>query len=688
MTPVSRVWYAASDGRSDKGGATMSISARDPPKQSPGAAARMSRVTTISGQRALLILLLATELLYLPSLHADFVNFDDPEYVTANPDVRRPVLSTIFNIGHLKGWDWTPTVTLSHVLEYRLFGLRPVGYHLTNMLLHGISIVLVYLLWVQCGVGPVECLATALVFACHPLQVESVAWIAARKNLLAAVFGLAFVRAFLAAKPLLGTTLLLLALGSKGTAVVFPCWAAVAVFLGFGKWSRRQALPWLILFLALAVPRAMITAVAQAPVIMSNRVARMSLLQRMAVMGPVFATQVRQFFLPYGLCLVYSPGSPSWVSARVLLSWEAVALLLILLVWWARRERHVMLAACWVGLAMLPTAQIVPAPLSQADRYAHLALVGAALLGVKLLRPLERVRWWLPGMVLGLWCGTVFVPLTHARLAVWQDSATLGEDTANHETQSGVGWNILGNYHVERGETDLAEAAWRRALEPNPDYSQPHYNLALLLLTQGRLAEAEVEAETFLRVDKARAADGDCLLGSILLAQQRSRDSLPYFDRALQRSPEMSAARYGRAVAHLRLGQLDAAADDLQALIEPGNEDPNLMAMLAAVRLRQGHAPEALDLARQATARDPRSGVAWDAVGQALLASGDVDGAEAALRTGIAATPNLADLHYHLAQLHESRGEHEAARTAAAEAIALLQSTPPDWDSDARRLAQ
>ena len=291
-------------------------------------------------------------------------------------------------------------------------------------------------------------------------------------------------------------------------------------------------------------------------------------------------------------------------------------------------------------------------------------------------------------MAVGVWCGTVLVPLTHARLAVWQDGATLGEDTARHETRSGVGWNILGNYYVERGETDLAEAAWRRALERKPDYGDVHYNLALLLLTQGRLAEAETEAETFARLDKTRAADGDGLLGTILLAQQRPRDSLPYFDRALQRSPEMSVARYWRAVAHLRLGQLDAAADDLQALIEPDNEDPNMMAMLAAVRLKQGHAPEALDLARRATARDPRSGDAWDAVGQALLASGDVDGAEAALRTGISATPNLADLHYHLAQIHESRGDHEAARTAAAEAIALLRSTPPDWDSDARRLAQ
>jgi tetratricopeptide (TPR) repeat protein len=642
----------------------------------------------ISSLRAVLILLLATELLYLPSLHAGFVNFDDPEYVTDNLDVRRPVLTTIFDTKHLTVWDWTPLVTLSHAFEYRLFGFRPVGYHLTNLLLHSISTVLVYLLWVQCGASPVESLAAALIFACHPLQVESVAWIASRKNLLAAVFGLAFVRAFLGAKPLLATTLLLLALGSKGTAVVFPCWAAVAVFLGFGKWSPRRALPWLILFLALAVPRAMITAAAQAPVIIRHDIAELSLLQRMAIMGPVFATQLRQFFLPYGLCLMYEPGSPSWDGARVFLSWGAVALLLLLLVWWARRERHVMLAACWVGLAMLPTAQIVPAPFFQADRYAHLALVGAALLGVKLLRPLERVRWWLPWVAVGVWCGTVFVPLTRARLAVWQDGATLGEDTARQQPRSRVGWDIQASYHLERGETGLAEAAWRHALEHNPDYDQAHYNLASLLLNQGRLAEAEVEAETFVRLDKTDAPNGDCLLGRILLAQQRPRDSLPYFDRALQRSPEMSAARYGRAVAHLRLGQLDAAADDLQALIEPGNEDPNLMAMLAAVRLRQGHAPEALDLARQATARDPRSGVAWDAVGQALLASGDVDGAEAALRTGIAATPDLADLHYHLAQVHESRGEHEAARTAAAEAIALLRSTPPDWDSDARWLAQ
>jgi len=635
--------------------------------------------------RGLLLVLLATALLYLPTLSADFVNFDDYDYVRDNPNVHHPELTRIFDLHTLTVWDWTPLVTLSHAAEYRLWGSDPRWYHATNLALHLGCTVFVYFLLVDLGVGTAVALLASLIFATHPLQVESVAWISARKNLLAALFGLGFCRAFLAGKPLYATLLLTLALGSKGTAIVFPAWVAAAAAFGFGAFSLSRAIPWLAVYGTLALGRGLLSAAVQAPVIVTRSAADMNLSQRMSVMGPVLATQLRQFFLPYDLSVRYFWSARPWLDPRVLLSWGVVICAVGACVWAARRSRSVAVCAAFAGIALLPTLNIVPAPEFQADRYVHLALVTGSVLGIALLRPFSRIHRWLPGIVLLLWWATVGVPATRARIAVWRNTETLWQDVLQRTPDDAFAWDSLGKYYLETGESDKAEPALRRALVLAPGYHDTRYNLALLLSHRGATAEAIADLRLVVGFQPS-FAEAQTLLGQLLATEGQTAEGLVHLNAALDVDPANARARYQRAQLYALQGRLDLAAQDFEALLPTTPASP-IFSGLAAVRLRQGRPAEAVELAQHATEKNAQQAEGWDVLGQALCAVGQLDAADAAVARGVAANPNAADLWYRLAKIRQQRGDVVGARAAAARALQLLPPVQPEWAEDARGLA-
>ena len=637
--------------------------------------------------RGLLLLLLATALLYLPALSAEFVGFDDYEYVKVNPDVRQPEVLRVFDLKHTTIADWTPVGTLSYALDYRLFGLDARAFHMTNLLLHLACLVLMYFLLRDLEVSASLALLATLVFAIHPLQVESVAWVSSRKNLLAALFGLAFCREFLAARPLSATLFLLLALGSKGTAVVFPLWAAVLWACRFGAMRRRQGAVWLVLFAALAAARALLSVTSQAVVIGPRDASAMTLSQRLTIIGRVLSTQLRQFFLPSDLSLYYSWTLGHWSEPRVLVSWAVVLGVVVAIIWLARRDVRIGVMGSFVILGLLPTLNIVPAPYFQADRYTHLALVGGSVLGVLLLWPLRGVHQRLPAVVLALWCALVAVPTTRARIAVWRNTEALWNDTLRSAPNISFFWNGLGMYYLEKGDTQKAEPALRRALELEPDLETARFNLALILANHGLPADGIRELNLLIS-SHPTSVRGQQLLGQLLGEQGDNEQAMLHLDTALRLDPTDKLARYHRARTLARLHRFDAAAQDFEELLHQSRAAV-LLSGLASVRLQQGRPADAVALARQATQGDPHQVEAWDTLGQGLAATGDVAGAESALRSGIDANAQAGELWYRLAQVRAARGDRDGAHEAAAQALQHLDNgAHPTWENDAQALVQ
>lgn len=631
------------------------------------------------------LVLLATALLYLPSLFAGFTNFDDDAYVYENPDVRAPNLGVILDPRHLTASDWTPVVTLTHSLEYRLFGLNPLPYHATNLILHLVCTALVYAFLRDLGVRAREATLAALIFGVHPLQVESIAWISARKNLLALAFGLGFTRLVLAGRSGPAALCLAAALGSKGTAVVFPFAAAAAVALRAGTPSLRIAPAWWGVFALAGLARALLSQSAQAAVI-ATRVPT-TLAERMANMGVVLPRQLRQFFYPFDLCAEYPMRVFHWNDPTVIAGWTLVVVTAGVVLHAGRRDAAVAAAGIWVGLGMLPTLNIWPAPFFQADRYTHIAMVGAAWLVVRALAPLRRFHPWLVSAVVTAWCLFVAAPIARARIAVWHDSQALWRDTVRQYPNFAFAWQMLAADAWKRNDLSTAETALRRSLALAPDQPDVQFNLASVLHRSGSAAAALGELHVLLARHPDHAA-GHRLLGVILLGQGDAAAALAAFDTSLRVQPDSPRTRLQRCRALLQVGRLRDADGELEQLVRRGGDSASVWALQSELRLRQGQPVVAAELARRTTQEAPELAEGWERLGEALLAVGDLNGAEAALARALVLAGDSADVHYQVARLAERRGDAAGARQAALRALQRLGTASRAWVTAAERLAE
>jgi tetratricopeptide (TPR) repeat protein len=631
------------------------------------------------------LLLLVTAAVHLPSLRGEFTNFDDDVYVTENPDVRRAQIASILDPRHYTASDWTPLVLLTHVVEHSGFGLNPLPYHATNWLLHIATTGLAYGLYRAVGVGLIPALLGGLLFGIHPLQVENVAWVASRKTLLAGLFGVGSV--LLALRGRLGWAFVafLAAALSKGTAVVVPLWIAAAFLLGFAsRRPGRSELAWLALFGLVAALRAGLSAGAQAEVVERTAVAGLD--GRLALMGPVLATQLRQLVLPLDLSPIYLwPGLSFW-DVRVWLGWGVVGAVTGSVLFLARREAHVALFGAFAGIGLLPTLNLWPAPFIQADRYLHLSLFGAAILLVRAVQPLGHLRAWAPAACVLAWCAVLGVPISIDQTRIWRTSETLWQEVIGRNPEFDDAYTNLGQHYLREGDRARARPALERALELRPEHFAARFNLALLHVHEGRGDQAETELRALVEAHPD-SAPAHGLLGRVL-AHRDPDTALRHLDRALTLDPHLAAARVGRAHLHARAGRWEQAATDYRQLLADGESAPGVLNDLAAVRLAQGRAAEAAPLARQAVRAAPGMAIAWDTLATALLELKRLDEAAQALEQGLAADPDLADLHYRRARLLELRNDPGGAREAARRSLLKLGSEPRDWRTDAQRLAR
>jgi tetratricopeptide (TPR) repeat protein len=535
------------------------------------------------------------------------------------------------------------------------------------------------------GVSVLPALLAGLVFGIHPLQVENVAWVASRKTLLAGFFGVASVG--LALRGRLGWAFgaFLVAAASKGTAVVVPLWIAAAFLLGF--WARRpgrRELAWLALFGVLAALRAVLSASAQEDVV--ERTAVAGLAGRLTIMGPVLATQLRQLVIPIDLGPIYPWPAMSLGNPVVWIGWGIVLLVALGVFFAARRSVHVALFGAFAGLGLLPTLNLWPAPFLQADRYLHLSMVGFALLLVRGVQPFARVAPWIPAVCVVTWWGLLAAPLTVSQTRVWRTSETLWGEVLRRDPEFADAYANLGEHLLRTGDPARARPPLRRALDLRPDHPAAGFNLALLDVREGNLDDAG-SLLARLAEDHPDNAPVHGLLGRVLSLRGQSNTALRHLNRALALDPALGAVRFERARIYARAGKWERAASDLESLVSRGQGAPEVLNDLAAIRLAQGRPSDALPLAREAVDAAPGFAAAWDTLGTALLSLQRLDEAEEELERGLAANPDLADLHYHLAQVYELRNDPDRARAAAQRALEKLGSAPRDWRADARRLA-
>ena len=552
------------------------------------------------------LLALATAVLYFRAGGFPFIdNYDDSLYVTNNPHVRGGLsLEGIrWALTGVCAGNWHPLTMLSHMADCTLFGVSPGGPHLVNVALHVANALLLF--WVLYlgtrDVGPSAFVAG--LFALHPLRVESVAWIAERKDVLSTLFLLLTVWAYfsfvrtrrardyarvaaafacgLMAKPMLVTLPLLL--------VLLDAWP-----LGRIAWSRApagpagritlaQSLKEKLPLLGLTVISIGLTLYAQheqgatAGTTLLPLGARVgnAIVSYVAYIGKMFVPTRLAFFYPHP---VHIPIATTVGALAVLLA--ATATLLAL----RRTVPYAFIGWLWYLVALVPVIGVIQVGSQEmADRYTYVPQMGLAMALAWTLRDLvarTRMPAWAP------WTGAAAILLalalvTSRQLEYWRSPAAL----FRHGIEATNGNFIAhGNYAVEllaAGKPDEAAAHFRKAVEINPSQSNAWCNLGIVLRQQQKFDEA---AEAL--AGGLRAAPGDPRLrynlGLVRSLQGRYPEAFDEFEAALRAAPESPETRisYSRALSNhgAKLGQEGRYAEAIKyfehaARVDPSNAD-------------------------------------------------------------------------------------------------------------------
>lgn len=598
----------------------------------------MRRDTTI-----LILLLGLTLAVYWPVGGHDFILYDDTAYVTENPHVRAGLTpaSVAWAFTSPDQPNWHPLTWLSHMLDVRLFGLNPAGHHATSLALHLASTLVLFLLLRRMTGARWRSALVAALFALHPLHVESVAWVAERKDVLSAFLGLLALLAWTGwiARParlryglaLLGFAAALMA---KPMLVTLPFLLLLLDWWPFGRWSpgagvagpapRRAAavpepagagpLPLKALviekwpFFGLAAAASLTTILFQQR---AGAMAAAGHFPAWARVGNAFVSYVTYLIKtvwPSRLAVLYPHPGAALAPLRAA---GAAALLLGLTaaVWRGSRERP-WLAVGWLWfLGMLvPVVGFVPVGLQAwADRYSYLPLIGIFIIvawgAADLARRSSMTRW-----VAGLAAGLALVgcaAATRIQLGWWRDSVTLFSRTLAVTRDNAVIENNLGLVLGRMGKTDEAMANLRAALRIWPDYEEAHNNLGNALADRGRWSEAIAEYAETLRLDPRRVQTLNNW-GTVLLEQGRFAEAADRFRQALSRQPDHPAARCNLGLALESAGRLDEALAEYREVVRRTPGYAPAWTSLGIALTKQGRPAEAIEAFRRALELNPR----------------------------------------------------------------------------------
>ena len=687
-------------------------------------------------------LVLATCVTFWPALRCDFINYDDPDYVTANSLVQRGLTARgvvwAFTTNHVANWH--PLTWLSHMLDCQLFGVNPAAHHAVNLLLHAASVVLLFVLLIRTtGAAWRSAIATAL-FALHPLRVESVAWVAERKDTLAALFWLLTVWAYVryveerkSSRFALVLASFALGLMAKPMLVTLPfalllldCWplkrnASVVSITNGGRLAGllRQWRPLLIekwpLF-ALALVSSLVTFLAQKS---GGTVASVTQLSLGARFGNAVISYVRylgKLIWPTDLAVIY-PYPAAWLGWQIGAAIGVLAAISALAWLTAKRRPYLLVGWLWFLGTLVPVIGLVQVGRQAiADRYTYIPMIG---LGVMLVWGaadlLARVRRGeLVGGVLAALALTGCALATRQQLSYWKDGCTLFTHTLAVTKDNALAQNNLGTALAALGRRDEAllhyaeavllqpadpvmrnnfgaalakagriEAAMEQygaALQAKPGFDEAHNNLGAALVAQGRLDEAILQFRQALaaRPDYAEAHNN---LGGVLAMQQKHAEAVEHYAAAIRLSPDAASGHLNYALSLEKLGRADDALNQFSEAFRLDPRSTEAAYNLGRFLVQHSRFEDAIIPLSEAIRTRPEHARAQFYLGLAQISAGRTGGGIAHLREAVRLRPDwpeaLNALAWQLAiSNHVQPGDAEEAVHLAEKAVSLAGGQP------------
>lgn len=606
----------------------------------------------------------------------DFVDYDDGDYVTANPHVQAGLswegVKWAFTTGHASNWH--PLTWLSHQLDVSLFGLKAGGHHLMSLLIHCANAVLVFLVLRMLTGAYWPSLFVAALFALHPLRVESVAWVSERKDVLSAFFGLwvlicyaRYVRASMAqdsksrmwyglalaafvigllCKPMLVTLPLLLLLLDY-----WPLGRASATAVGLSRvgnqpspctitlWRRLwiEKLP--LLFCCLI--SSAITFLVQRKGGAVSPVEGLSISARIANAFVSYVRYLKKIFWPDDLSVLY-PHPGHWPAWQV---WAAVALILIISAaafTLRRRMPFIFVGWFWFAGMLVPVIGLVQVGIqSMADRYTYLPSVG--LLVALVWMPVHAVRSHARLRLLMAAAGCLIVAAcvfaTYFQVRIWRNSETLFGHAVQVTKNNYLAYNNLGFYFSKQGRRTEAMENFRASIRINPNYADAQNNL-----------------------------------GHALAGERKFIEAMEHYRAGLRSSPENVEIHNNLGNALAELGDVDGAMAEYAVVLQRKPDHADAHNNLGIALAMKGRLPEAIEHFQQALKLKP--GSAHGNLGNAFAAQRKWDAALKHYREALTYSPNDAQTHNNLGNVLAELGLLEEAVTNYTQALRLKAENP------------
>jgi Flp pilus assembly protein TadD len=615
-----------------------------------------------------LLLMLMTILAYQPVWHAGFI-WDDDVYVTGNP-----MLHSIRGLAQI--WcdptataQYYPLVHTSFWMEYHLWGLNPLGYHVVNVLLHILAAILLWRVLVRLQ-APGAWLAAGI-FALHPVAAESVAWVTERKNVLSTVFYFAAALAYWRwNNPLAegGTTgrniwrwyffafvMFLFALLSKTVTCSLPAALLLVIWWKRGRVAMRDIRP-LLPFFGMGAGLGLVTAwLERTQVGAQGPEWAFSFSDRWLIAGRALWFYAGKLCWPTDLMFIY----PRWqINAGEWWQWifPAAALMVVVALWCLRGRigRGPLVAVLFFGGTLFPAlgfTNVYPMRYSfVADHFQYLASAGlmalAAAALVKILRPISFMAILLP---------TGLAVLTWKQSHIYSDQTTLWQDTLAKNPTCWMAHVNLGSTLIHQGQTDRAIGQCQQAINLKPDDAEAHNNLGIALFTEGRTDEAISEYQESLRL-KPENAEAHNNFGNALLNQGRINEAIVQYQEAIHVKPNSVEAHYDLGTALLNQGRTDEAIVQFQETLRLEPDDAEAHNNLGLTFLDKGQTDEAVNEFLSAIHWKPEDAEAYYNLGIARAKQAQMDAAIDQFEKAIQLKPDYASAHYNLGAIFFKQG--------------------------------
>lgn len=590
-----------------------------------------------------LLLVLVTLAIYWPVLGYEFVKYDDDKYITDNPHITDGITreSVIWAFTGFHFHMWHPLISLSYLLDYQLFGPNASAYHLSSLLLHAANVVLLF--WVLCrltgGVWPSA--FAAAVFALHPLQVESVAWIAERKNVLSTLFWLLTMTAYVryverpgVVRYLLVVLLFALGLMAKPMLVTLPF---VLLLLDIWpldriRWRPRDAAQNLpkpkpdrprreqfsihravaekIPLLVLAALVSAITCLAQQRGGVMSDWDKVPFDHRAINAVISYVTYLEKMIWPSKLAVFYPHPGGAFSVSYLVISALVLSLISAYCIYDYRRRKYPLIGWLWYLGTLVPVVGFVQVGAqARADRYMYVPMIGLLLIVVLGARDVF-VKWRYRKTAAALTAAAILSAAaicTRLQLRHWRNSETLFKHALDVTRNNFVMHNNYANLLNDMGRMDEAIWHYTKSLQLRGDSVEVHNNIGNALVAKGRTQEAISHYHKAIELSQKRRSGADPPTGlaeahynlaNALRLGGRFTEALDHYTVASELTPNDIDTLQGFGLTLAALGRYDEAIDKYQRLLELKPDNVIAQGLLGLALANQGKTDDAIRLFR------------------------------------------------------------------------------------------